>query len=281
MENRDNKLYGIYDTETEIQAEMDRLRAEGYTEEDMYIVSNRDNQYSMYRGSSDYNTNEESSWWDRFKASLTGEDLIRDQHFTNMGLSDEERTRYSSELEAGKYLLYVDKDYGNHFTGSVGSYDTGNTFESTHEGTEEERLELHEEQLHVDKQRVQTGEIDVEKHVVEDTQTVEVPVEREEVYIERRPVNQESSVHSEGNFGEGSTHAYEEEGRIHIPVTEEHVEVTKKDVVAEEIVIGKKKVMDTETVSETVRREEVDIHDSTNQLRDTDLTDRDRTDRDL
>lgn len=39
--------------------------------------------------------------------------------------------------------------------------------------------------------------------------------------------------------------------------------------------------MDTETVSETVRREEVDIHDSTNQLRDTALTDRDRTDRGL
>lgn len=60
---------------------------------------------------------------------------------------------------------------------------------------------------------------------------------------------------------------------------EEQVEVTKKDVIAEEIVIGKKKVVDTETVSETVRREEVDIHDSTHQLKDNDVIN--RTDRKL
>ena len=71
----------------------------------------------------------------------------------------------------------------------------------------------------------------------------------------------------------------EEDGRIHIPVMEEQVEVTKKDVIAEEIVIGKKKVVDTETVSETVRREEVDIHDSTHQLKDNDVIN--RTDRKL
>lgn len=265
MNNRDNKLYGIYDTEAEIQSEMDRLRAEGFTEEDMYIVSKKDNQYSMHRGFSDYDTTEHVSWWDRFKASLMGEDIVREQHFNNMGLTEEERLRYASDLDAGKYLLYVDKNYGTHYDNAIAASDAPTDVART----EEERLALHEEQLHVDKKRVQTGEVDVEKYVVEDQQTIEVPVEREEVYIERRPVNKEATALHDDDVT-NHVHAYEENGRIHIPVTEEEVEVTKKDVIAEEIVIGKKKVVDTETVSETVRREEVDIHDSTHQLQDND-----------
>ena len=272
MNNQENKLYGIYDTEAEIQSEMDRLRAEGFTEEDMYIVSKQDNQYSMHRGFSDYDTTEHISWWDRFKASLMGEDIVKNQHFTNMGLTEEEQLRYASDLDAGKYLLYVDKNYGTHYDNALTSYDATDAAR-----TEEERLALHEEQLHVDKKRVQTGEVDVEKYVVEDQQTIEVPVEREEIYIERRPVNKEATLHT--NDVTDQAHAYEEDGRIHIPVMEEQVEVTKKDVIAEEIVIGKKKVVNTETVSETVRREEVDIHDSTHQLKDNDVIN--RTDRKL
>lgn len=132
---------------------------------------------------------------------------------------------------------------------------TDNDLNRSHsnDDSEEERLRLHEERLHVNKDRVQTGEVNVGKHVVEDQQTVEVPVEREEVYVERRPVNEEST---EGGL---TGDAYQEGDNIHIPVTEERVNVSKTDVVNEEIVVGKRKVQDTETVSETVRREEADI----------------------
>ena len=40
---------------------------------------------------------------------------------------------------------------------------------------------------------------------------------------------------------------------------EEEVEVTKRPVVNEEIVVSKHEVQDTETVNETVRRKEADI----------------------
>ncbi|MGN7478721.1 DUF2382 domain-containing protein [Solibacillus silvestris] len=271
METRDNKLYGIYDNEMELQAEMDRLRAQGYGEEDMYIVSNRNEQLSMYRGSTSYeNDTKEGSWWDRFKAFMMGEDLVRDQYFTQMGLTDEERIRYYDDLQAGKYLLYVDKNYGTYFDEGAKIYGVNNNYDRDYEKTDEERLALHEERLHVDKKRVQTGEVQVGKHIVEEQQTVEVPVEREEVYVERRPVNEEVTRDLNGSVSNGMAHAYEEEGKIHIPVTEEQVEVTKKDVVTEEIIVGKRKVTDTETVSDTVRREEADIHDTTNNLRNLD-----------
>lgn len=123
-----------------------------------------------------------------------------------------------------------------------------------HEDDEARRLRLHEEKLSVDKERVQTGEVDIDKHVVTDEQTVEVPVTREEVYVERRKVD--------GEMADGEV--FEDGDSIHIPVTEERVEVTKRPVVSEEIVVGKREIQDTETVSETVRKEEVDIDKSGN-----------------
>ena len=268
METRDNRLYRIYNTETELQEEMDRLRAQGYGEEDMYIVSNRDQQLSMYRGEAfDGSKVKEGSWWDRFKAFIMGEDLARDQYFTQMGLTDEERNRYYAELQAGKYLLYVDKNYGTYFDEGAKNAGVKNVFERNNAKTEEERLALHEERLQVDKNRVQTGEVNVEKRIVEEQQTVEVPVEREVVYVEGRPVN-ETVRDVNAGVRDGMVHTYEQDGKIHIPVTEEQVEVTKKDVVTEEIVVGKRKVTDTEVVSDTVRREEADIRDTTNGLDD-------------
>lgn len=114
---------------------------------------------------------------------------------------------------------------------------------------EEERLALHKERLNVDKETVQTGEVNVDKHVVTDQQDLDIPVTREEVYVERRPATDET-VKGEA-FNDGDS--------IHIPIKEERVDVTKRPVVDEEIVVGKREVEDMKHVSETVRREEADI----------------------
>lgn len=167
---------------------------------------------------------------------LDREDRFDDTNRTTGGLTDTDRT-------AG----------GFSDTDRTTSGLTDSDLNRDHSHEEEERLRLHEERLQVNKDRVQTGEVNVGKHVVEDEQTIEVPVEREEVYVERRPVNEEST---EGGL---TGDAYQEGDNIHIPVTEERVNVSKTDVVNEEIVVGKRKVQDTETVSETVRREEADI----------------------
>jgi uncharacterized protein (TIGR02271 family) len=145
---------------------------------------------------------------------------------------------------------------------NAGTFASGNTGADRTAGTDEETLRLHEERLQVDKDRVQTGEVNVGKRVVEENQTIDVPVEREEIVIERRPVNEEVT---DANRGTGAkADAYQEGDSIHIPLTEEKVEVNKTNVVSEEIVVGKRKVQDTETVNETVRREEADIDDDTN-----------------
>jgi len=105
-------------------------------------------------------------------------------------------------------------------------------------------VQLREEQLRVNKTPVQTGDVKVRKEVHTDHKTVTVPVEREEVVIERRPA---------AGHATGDVRAEE----IRIPVKEEKVNVSKETVVKEEVRVGKRKVSGTEQVADDVRREEL------------------------
>ncbi|MFC5604206.1 YsnF/AvaK domain-containing protein [Sporosarcina koreensis] len=121
--------------------------------------------------------------------------------------------------------------------------------------TEEEKMRLHEERLNVDKEEVERGEVTLHKDVVEEEQSFDVPVMREEVYVERRPVNEYESDLDEFKM-------MQDDQTIRVPITEERLEVTKQPYVSEEIVVGKRQVEDTETVNETVRREEAHFDQS-------------------
>ena len=112
-----------------------------------------------------------------------------------------------------------------------------------------QRLKLREEQLDIEKERVQAGEVRVRKEVVTEQKTVDVPVDREEVVIERRPA---AEVEASGT-------PIGEDREIRIPLSEERVNVEKRPVVREEIEVGKRKVSDTERVADSVRREEARI----------------------
>lgn len=286
----DKKYVGTFYNEQGVLNEIEKLKLQGYAESDIYVVANNQDDISMLRGrvsadTLDTKTTENKGWMDKFMDFLNGDEPVRGA-FTDMGFSDEESTRYYNEARDGGILVFVDRDYGDTFTtggvydntGTInedgmnlttpiegqglgetvyraGTYDTttNRDFADT-DLTDEQRLRLHEEQLLIDKDQVQTGEVNVSKHTVTDTQSVEVPVTREEVYVERRPVDGEYDA-SAADFNDDET--------IHIPVTEERVEVSKRPVVNEEIVVGKRKVTDTETVRETVRREEADIDEDT------------------
>jgi uncharacterized protein (TIGR02271 family) len=110
----------------------------------------------------------------------------------------------------------------------------------------ERTIRLHEERLKVDKQPVRTGEVEVRKEVHTEQKSITVPVEREEVVIERRPASGQPA---------GDIKAEE----IRIPVKEEKVHVHKEAVVKEEVSVGKQKVQDTKTVTGEVRSEELKI----------------------
>lgn len=120
----------------------------------------------------------------------------------------------------------------------------------TADATENSGLVRSEERLNVDKERVQTGEARLRKYVVHDTETVEVPVEREVVSVERTPIDGAEAADFDGKLAD------DEET---ITISEERVNVTKETVPVEKVELKKETVRDTETVTEDVAREEFDI----------------------
>jgi uncharacterized protein (TIGR02271 family) len=128
--------------------------------------------------------------------------------------------------------------------------------ERIRDGEDQKHLELREEELRVEKERVQAGEVRLRKEVVTEKKTLEVPVTHEEVVVERHSVGGNRAA--SGDIGEDS--------EIRIPLTEEQVRVEKTPVVREEVSLKKQQVQDTQRVSETVKREEAWV-DSTGDAR--------------
>lgn len=115
-------------------------------------------------------------------------------------------------------------------------------------------MELREEQLDVHTERMQTGEVSLRKEIITENRTVEVPVTREEIVVERRALD---GVPREGSLDTAGLDMDQKE--IRIPVSEEFVHIDKKVVPREEIRVSKEKITDTKSVSEDVRREEAQV----------------------
>lgn len=108
------------------------------------------------------------------------------------------------------------------------------------------KLQLREEELIARKRSVETGKVGIRTEIVSEQRTLEVPVTREEVTIERHAVEHRPSDQPISETGE----------TISVPVREEEVTLEKKAVVYEEVSIGKRSVQETKQVSGTVKREE-------------------------
>lgn len=114
------------------------------------------------------------------------------------------------------------------------------------------RLQLREEQLRVGKERVQTGEASIRKEVITEHRSVDVPLQREELVIERRPASGQAAA---GTIGQSET--------IRVPLSEERATVSKNTVVTEEVSIGKKSTTDTQRVGADVSKEKLVVDDAT------------------
>ena len=110
-------------------------------------------------------------------------------------------------------------------------------------------VQLREEELAARKQAVEAGRVSVRTEIVEEQRTVEVPVTREEVTMERRAVDRQISDEPISATSEV----------LSVPLREEQVAVDKQAVVYEEVNLGKRAVQETERVSDTVRKEVVDV----------------------
>lgn len=117
-------------------------------------------------------------------------------------------------------------------------------------GDSEGSMTLHEEQVNVGTERVETGRMRLRKHVVTDERTVTVPVEREEYELVREPVADGETTG--GQLGDDE---------IEVAVHEERPVVEKDVVATEEVGLQRNTTTEERDVTTDVSHEEVDVVD--------------------
>ncbi len=125
---------------------------------------------------------------------------------------------------------------------------------------DEIRIPVMEEELTATVREREAGAVRIEKDVVEEERTLDVPVTEERVRVERRIVDRPVTATDADAF---------QETVIDVPLMTEEVDVQKRARVAEEVVLSKEEVQRTERVSDTIRREEVIVDEDATLLDDT------------
>jgi uncharacterized protein (TIGR02271 family) len=117
------------------------------------------------------------------------------------------------------------------------------------------RVQRSEEELRAGVREREAGRVSARKSVRTEREVVRVPKRREEVSVERVPVEGKAREAS------GATEADIGEDEVVLQVFEEEVVVTKRVVLKEEVWLRKRVVEDEEVVEVDLRKEEVEIDD--------------------
>ncbi|MBT2694978.1 YsnF/AvaK domain-containing protein [Bacillus sp. ISL-55] len=269
------KVVGVYDNQTELIEAIEEHKNKGYAVQDFSIIGDTNDVTTALESrtgvtteniGTDTDDHREGGFWQSLMTAfdadrnLGGNEPSISDRLVSVGLTDDAASEYEEDVRNGRIILLaetaasgLDTEESGYVTDTsvTGAYDnTDTSVTGTYDNTDEQTLRLREEQLDVSKDRVQAGEVEIHKEVVEEQQKVNIPVTREEVYVERRDVNEAVS---------GTDAVLDDDETIRVPIMEEKVEVTKKPVVSEELVIGKREVKDTEQVVESVKHEEAHL----------------------
>jgi uncharacterized protein (TIGR02271 family) len=250
----EKRIVGTFSSEQEVLFAIEGLKRQGYRETDMMVVA--ENRSSIPMVTSQTGVMVEA---DMQVSTLAG--AMMNSYFTMLtgglgntqsnplsgrlierGLPEYTAKQCEAEINKGKIILLVDTN---------GAYDNS-SYQTYEESQAPRAVRLREEQLEVIKERVQVGELQVHKEVVEEQRTIQVPLLREEVYVERRPV-------IDGKF---DSSPFTEDEVIRIPIIEERVEVMKTPVIVEEVIVGKRRIQETKQVQDTIKKEEARIERS-------------------
>jgi uncharacterized protein (TIGR02271 family) len=130
--------------------------------------------------------------------------------------------------------------------------DRGTVGHDTSGPTTDDAMTRSEEELNVGTQQRETGRARLRKHVVTEHVTKTVPVQREEVHVEREPI-------TDGNVGDATDGPAISEEEHEVVLHEEEPVVEKRAVPKERVKLDKDVVADEVTVEDDVRKEEIDV----------------------
>ena len=117
--------------------------------------------------------------------------------------------------------------------------------------TDKTTLELRAERLEVEKTEVPSGTASLRKEVIAQLKTLEIPVLHEELTIQRR---QPHAAPAKSAIGESYV--------LRVTLSAEKCSVRLNTVVAEQVTIGKRHVVETQHVSESLTHEELEIEET-------------------
>ena len=118
--------------------------------------------------------------------------------------------------------------------------------------TTDDAMTRSEEELRVGTQTRERGRVRLRKYVVTETQQVTVPVQREQVRVEREPI-------TDANLDAATSGPAISEEEHEVTLREEEVVVDKRAVPKERVRLDTETVTDERQVSEDVRKEQIEV----------------------
>lgn len=262
-----DRVVAFFENREKAYEAMTRLKDAGISPEHIGLAVGEDYDKSLRTETHD------TSFWQKVKDFFTGDDRSDEADFrgagNDMGWDDQRYGYYQRGISSGGAIVSVTGDRtmearrileecggdlretgfdrNNVIPGSESARGLGGTASTGRDIEGEQRIQLRGEMLRTYKDRVQRGEVRLRKEVVTENQSVNVPVSREELVIERTA----HSGQATGEIGQGE--------EIRVPLSEERVRVEKHPVVNEEVRVGKRQVQSNQQVSDRVRHEELRV----------------------
>ena len=199
-------------------------------------------------------------------------------------LSPEEEDNLYSYYQVGGTTgttgVDTDRSYGNEASAVGGTYDNDTVGRDTDRTTDrdavghdtsgpttDDAMTRSEEQLRVGTQTRETGRARLRKYVVTENVTQTVPVSREEVRIEREPI-------TDANVGDATSGPDISEEEHEVVLHSEVPVVEKEAVPVERVRLDTETVTEQQTVSDEVRKEQIDVDSDADRAGRSDVTDR-------
>ncbi|GAC1379333.1 MAG: YsnF/AvaK domain-containing protein [Ktedonobacteraceae bacterium] len=240
-------IAGVFTDESQAQQAMADLQNAGFSDDQI--------RYSVHKGGSGILDSLMGLGLGQDEANFYNNEFMNGRTVVTVKTNDRQQEVYQilqryGAYDASRQGQTSDTAYAN-TAQTTGTADTQTPVPQTdYTNQTDQKVQLKEEQLNASKESVQAGEVGIHKDVVSEEKTINVPVNREEVYIERHSVDQPVAADTPIS---GQDEAYR------VPVSQEQVNVDKQTVVREEIGLGKRTVQDNQQVTDTVRHEEARI----------------------
>ena len=175
-----------------------------------------------------------------------------DRLYAHYGLSGGGQTYAGTTTGQDAAYVGTDPDSGFAATAGRGTADTDRTVGHDTSGpTTDDAMTRSEERLNVGTERQAAGRARLRKYVTTENVTQTVPVQREEVRIEREPI-------TDANRGDAMSGPDISEEEHEVVLHEERPVVDKETVPVERVRLDKETVTDEVTVDEQVRKERIE-----------------------